>query len=194
MADGVRQLDYDANNRLSTVRIGQGQEASKVTYPCQPENVPVNNMSNDKLSDAAYQRLKVFLGSFFDWYNARPDMPAEIHPLFVAQGIERKSMRNAKQGLQQALNDIVEDTSNWTPEAVAAADARFAAAGTFTLSEVRRRYSKKYLQILKRGVIRSETEYYLLKGIRDGGGIEPGATEGQQIEALMAAFEAKAVT
>lgn len=92
-----------------------------------------------------------------------------------------------------AINDIVEETANWRPEAVAAADARFAAAGTFTLSEVRRRYSKKYLQILKRGVIRSETEYYLLKGIRDGGSIEAGASEGQQIEALMAAFEARVV-
>ncbi len=92
-----------------------------------------------------------------------------------------------------AINDIVEETANWTPEAVAAANVRFAAAGTFTLSEIRRRYSKKYLQILKRGVIRSEAEYFLLKGIRDGGSIEAGATEGMQIEALMAAFETKVV-
>lgn len=92
-----------------------------------------------------------------------------------------------------ALNDIAEESASWTPNAVAAADARFAASGTFTLSEVRRRYSKKYLQILKQGVIRSETEYYLLKGIRDDGSIEAGATEGQKIEEMMAAFEAKAV-
>jgi hypothetical protein len=90
-----------------------------------------------------------------------------------------------------AVNDTVEATANWTPEAVAKADVKFTAAGTFTLSEVRRRYSKKYLQILKRDVIRSETEYYLLKGIADGGGFEPGATEAQQIETLMAAFEDK---
>ncbi|WOI45554.1 hypothetical protein [Acidovorax sp. BLS4] len=47
------------------------------------------------------------------------------------------------------------------------------------------------MQMLKRGLLRSETEYYLLKGVADGGGIEPGATEGQQIEAMLAAFEAK---
>lgn len=94
------------------------------------------------MSAEDYQKLKVFLGKFFDWYNARPDMPAEIHTLYVAEGIERRSMRDAKRGLQMAINDTVEDTSNWTPDAIAAADARFSAAGTFTLSEVRRRYSK----------------------------------------------------
>ncbi|GKT26116.1 hypothetical protein [Acidovorax sp. SUPP3334] len=148
-------------------------------------------MSTEKISDEDYQKLKAFLGNFFDWYNARPNMPAEIHPLYMAEIIERRSMKDAQRGLQMAINDTVEDTSNWTPDAIAAADARFAAAGTFTLSEVRRRYSKKYLQILKRGLIRSETEYYLLKGVADGGGIEPSATEGQQIEAMLAAFEAK---
>jgi len=38
-----------------------------------------------------------------------------------------------------AVNDIVEESADWTPEQVAAADARFTAAGTFTLSEIRRR-------------------------------------------------------
>jgi hypothetical protein len=130
---------------------------------------------------------------YVDWFipaHEKSQNP-EDHPLIFLEKIEKTSLSNAKKGLQMAVNDTVEATANWTPEAVVEADARFAAAGTFTLSEVRRRYSKKYLQILKRGVIRSETEYYLLKGIRDGGGMETGATEGQQIEALMAAFEAK---
>lgn len=141
-----------------------------------------------------YQLLKIFFDRHFDWYTPKYPTTPPGPPSQFLENIEKTSLANAKKGLQMAINDMVEDTSNWTPEAVAAADARFAAAGTFTLSEVRRRYSKKYLQILKRGVIRSETDYYLLKGIRDGGGIEPGATEGQQIEALMAAFETKIVT
>ena len=90
-----------------------------------------------------------------------------------------------------ALNDIAEESASWTPEQIAIADARFIAAGTHTLSEVRRRYSKKYLQIIKRGVINSEEEYYLLKGIRDGASIEPGATEDQKIEAMIIKFEKK---
>jgi hypothetical protein len=138
-----------------------------------------------------YQLLKLFLDHHFEWYAPKyPTTPAGLPSDFL-QNIEKTSLSNAKKGLQQAINDIIEDTIQWAPEAVAEADAKFAAAGTFTLSEVRRRYSKKYLQILKRGEIRSETEYYLLKGIRDGGGMEPGATEGQQIEVILTAFEAK---
>lgn len=140
-----------------------------------------------------YEKLKVFMGKFADWYWVRPDMPPEVHPLFVLGGFEKSSLANAKKGLQTAINDIVEDTTDWTPGQVAEADARFAAAGTFTLSEVRRRYSKKYLQILKRGVIRSETEYYLVKGIVDGAGIEPGATEATQLQAMMNDFEIRFV-
>jgi hypothetical protein len=143
------------------------------------------------MTNEDYQLLKTFCDRHFEWYVPKyPTTPPGLPSQFL-ENIERTSLSNAKKGLQEAVNDMVEETVNWTPEAVAEADARFAAAGTFTLSEIRRRYSKKYLQILKRGVIRSETEYYLLKGIRDGGGIETGATEGQQIEALMAAFEAK---
>lgn len=90
-----------------------------------------------------------------------------------------------------AVNDVVEMSSDWKPSQLAEADARFAAVGALTLSEVRRRYSKKYLQVLKRGAIRSEAEYYLIKGIADGAGIEPGATESKQLQAMMSDFETR---
>jgi hypothetical protein len=153
----------------------------------------VTTMSINKLSNEDYERLKTFFVSYLDWYipeDHKSKYPDDQPLIFLAR-LEKTSLANAKKGLQMAVNDTVEATASWTPEEVAAADAKFAAAGTFTLSEIRRHYSKKYLQILKRGVIRSETEYYLLKGIRDAGGIETDATEGQQIEALMAAFEAR---
>ena len=74
---------------------------------------------------------------------------------------------------------------------VADADRRMAACNTYSLSEVRRRYSRKFLRVLKRGRISNIEEYYLLKGVADGGSIEPGATEGEQIETLMADYEAR---
>jgi hypothetical protein len=152
-------------------------------------------MPTQKLSNEDYEKLKTFFVCYLDWYipDENKSKNPEDQPLALLGRIEKTSLANAKKGLQMAVNDMVEETANWRPEAVAAADARFLAAGTFTLSEIRRRYSKKYLQILKRGVIRSETEYYLLKGIRDGGSIEAGATEGQQIETLMDVFETKLV-
>jgi len=92
-----------------------------------------------------------------------------------------------------AINDTIEDTLDWASAQVAEADVHFAAAGTFTLSEIRRRYSKKYLQVLKRGVIRNEVEYYLVKGIMDGI-IEPEAREVLQLQAMLNAYESQTHT
>ncbi|KPU89865.1 hypothetical protein APR50_42255 [Variovorax paradoxus] len=151
-------------------------------------------MTKQSLSNDDYQSLKVFLDRHFEWYTPKyPTTPVDTPSQFLAR-IEATSLANAKKGLQMAINDIVEESADWTPQQVAAADMRFSAVGTFTLSEVRQRYSKKYLQILKRGTIRSETEYYLVKGIVDGGGIEPGATEATQLQAMMSDFEAQFAT
>lgn len=145
-----------------------------------------------KLSDADYERLKLFFVRYVDWFVTVKSNRPEDQPLAFLARIEKTSVADAKRGLQMAINDVVEATTSWTPEQVAEANARFATEGTFTLSELRRRYSKKYLQILKRGQIRSETEYYLIKGVVDGGGIEPGATEtNQQLHAMLNDFESR---
>ena len=98
-------------------------------------------------------------------------------------------MSQARKGLEMAINDIVEDTSDWSPEQVTAFDAELKSHGIIALTEVRHRYSRKYLQVLKRAHIKSEQEYYLLKGIADGGGIEPGAIEREQIESMLEQYE-----
>lgn len=148
-------------------------------------------MTEQSLPNDDYQSLKIFLDRHFEWYAPKyPTTPPGSPSQFLAR-IEATSLANAKKGLQMALNDIAEETTEWTPEQVAAADARFSSAGTFTFSEIRRRYSKKYLQILKRGVIRSETEYYLIKGIVDGSGIEPGATESAQLQSMLNDYEVR---
>lgn len=146
-------------------------------------------MSKKSLSDEDYRLLKVFLDCYFDWYAPKHQTTPAMTPSQFLQDVERASFANAKKGLQMAIDDYVEESANWQPDQVAIADTRFAAAGTFTLSEVRQRYSRKYLQILKRGSIRSETEYYLIKGVIDGGGIEPGATEARQLQAMLDDFE-----
>lgn len=150
-------------------------------------------VSKERLSEEDYQALKVFLDKHFEWYARKYPTTPSVTPSQFLEKIEATSRANARKGLQMALNDIAEDTMDWTPEQVAAADAKFTAVGTFTLSEVRRRYSKKYLQILKRGVIHSETEYYLIKGVIDGGGIEPGVTEDEPLRAMMSDFEVRFV-
>jgi hypothetical protein len=44
-------------------------------------------------------------------------------------------------------------------------DSELRNRGIVTLSELRRRYSKNYANVMKRRKIRSETEYYLLRNV-----------------------------
>jgi hypothetical protein len=146
-------------------------------------------MSVSALSDEKYEQLKRFIGLFYDWYMSQPHLSSAVHPLKVMNDLEEQSAAKAKRGLGMAVNDCVEMSSGWNPEQVAEADARFLQHGALSLSEVRRTYSRKYLQILKRGFIKSLQEYYLVKGIVDGGGLEAGAGELQQLNAMLASFE-----
>ena len=146
-------------------------------------------MSVSALSDEKYERLKRFVGFFYDWYMGQPHRSPALHPLKVLNDLQEQSVAKAKRGLGMAVNDCVEMSSSWSPEQVSEADARFLQHDAVSLSEVRRTYSRKYLQTLKRGFIKSLKEYYLVKGIVDGGGLEAGAGELQQLNAMLASFE-----
>ncbi len=83
-----------------------------------------------------------------------------------AQRIAQEYRRSkALVGTRQAANDIIEDLSRLRPEGVSFVDEALRQAGIITLSEVRRRYSSQFQRILRRGAIKSETEYYLINGL-----------------------------
>jgi hypothetical protein len=145
-------------------------------------------MATEKLSPVEYEKLKVYLGLHVDWFFPKLGTNPDKHPLLFLANLEKKSMANARRGLIMAINDIVEVTSDWDLERIADADVKFASHGTFTLSELRRRYSKQYAKVLKRGEIRSDTEYYLLKGLMDSGVLAIHAEENRKIETMLFEF------
>jgi hypothetical protein len=142
------------------------------------------------LSDDEYQGLKKFMGLFYEWFEAKPNHPPEIHPVTVLEGFEKKSISQAKRGLVMAINDCIEVSVDWNAERVAAVDKELLKSGAPSLSMVRSKYSKQYIKVLRRGALKSLEEYYLVKGILDGGGLLPGAGEADQLSAMMASFEA----
>jgi predicted transcriptional regulator len=71
----------------------------------------------------------------------------------------------ALEGTRQAVNDVLEELSDLTRESVKVVDEALVAAGLVTLSSLRRRYSASYKRLLKRGSIKTETEYYLVNGL-----------------------------
>jgi len=87
-----------------------------------------------------------------------------------------------------AINDMLEEIANWTSVRREQADELLRQKGLMTTSEALARHSSKVGGILKRARIRSETDYYLLKGVRDGMGFADPATE-IAVDRILADFE-----
>lgn len=109
------------------------------------------------------------LHAYLDWFSThvtgiKPSDP--VHPTNVGKRIVAEYGRSkALDGLRQAVNDTVEELSDKPLEYVQRLDARLRDHGILTHSEVRRRYASSFRRIMKRGKIKTDTEYYLVAGI-----------------------------
>jgi hypothetical protein len=91
------------------------------------------------------------------------------------------------------IADFVEMANEWPADQLAAADAALKVRGLPTLSELSIDYSKAYRRIFRRGSIRTEQEYYMLKNARDEGRVASGEADFVKLEQMIASYE-KSVT
>ena len=112
-----------------------------------------------------YARMKEFLSFYVERYFQVPGLSPDKQPLAVLEALEKKSMKMALNGLRQAINDSVEMSLHFDHATVEKLDSELRSRGIVTLSEMRRRYSKSYAKIMKRGRIKSENEFYLLRNV-----------------------------
>ena len=142
---------------------------------------------------AEREREYADLGAFLDMYatHFRKIDPADPrHPTNAGTRIAAAVGKSkALVGLRQAINDTREDLQVLTPEQVSKLDSLLIDAGIVTLSELRRRYSRQYKAILRRGKIRNDTEYYLVKGISDECADLLNEAEIDQLRSMLLAFE-----
>ena len=102
---------------------------------------------------------------------------------------EKHGRSKALEGLRQAANDIIEDLSHIPSEEVASIDEAMHDLGLLPLSELRRRYASAYTRVVKRGQIRSDTEYYLIKNIVVDLANSVSDAERDQLQGLLDAYE-----
>jgi hypothetical protein len=95
----------------------------------------------------------------------------------------------ARKGLEMAINDILEQVSDWPLERVRSTDADLKLIGVISLSEMRRRFSVKFRQILKRGKIKSTQEYFLVKSVAESHDTEVSPSDRQRLQQLLLQFE-----
>ncbi|KYG09603.1 hypothetical protein BE21_16945 [Sorangium cellulosum] len=136
------------------------------------------------------------LRRFFDFWERHlfPSfMPLDDprHPANALEQIaEKLGPSRALQGLKQAIHDIVEQYGHLSGDEIRRVDTALAGNGLLTFSEVRRRYWSKYRAVLRRGIIRNETGFYLLKGIADDLTSEVPDEERALISTLISRYEA----
>jgi hypothetical protein len=123
-----------------------------------------------KRDDQEYVALKSFLRLYSQVDPGLKRPPHENTPIWQFENSEMVRPNTAVRDLINAIKDTLEYSFNVQHhiDEVAEIDRACAAHGVITLSELRRRYSKKFQSILTRGKIRNEAEYYIIKGIVDG--------------------------
>jgi hypothetical protein len=119
--------------------------------------------AKEPLSDQEYQELKDFLRLFSSRYIRMEMLASELHPIATLEAIERKSFAKAKEGLRQAVTDIVEMTRPVPLPELMKIDAELRENGVSTLSQVRIRYCRDIARLLRKRAIPTETEYYLAR-------------------------------
>jgi len=142
-----------------------------------------------KLSPTEYRELKAFLGFYSERFFDMKRLAPELRPVAVLEAMESKAPAKAAEGLRMAINDCLEMSSHWGPERVTQLDAELKQNGLVTLSALRRRYSREYSRIAKRGRIKSEVEYYLVKGILDGEALNLPDKERESIDRMIIDYE-----
>jgi hypothetical protein len=120
-------------------------------------------MSEEK--EKEFEELSLFL-EYYSTNRLGIDRADKIHPSNCLEEIvEKFGKSKALQGLKQAINDSIEDTSELDFEDVKKLDSELSSRGIVSLSVLRKRYWSKYKKVLKRGSIKNETEYYLINGL-----------------------------
>jgi hypothetical protein len=88
-----------------------------------------------------------------------------------------------------AIGDVIENCEGLSPDRVAAVDAMLEAEGIMTLTAVRARFWARVQQILRRGTVRGERDYYALRNVVEGLAEEEQSRAWQ----ILASFEAHTV-
>ena len=140
-------------------------------------------------AESEYARMKDFLSFFAERYLKADGLSPDQQPVASLEALEKKSMKMASSGLRQAINDCVEMSSHFDHGQVRKLDSQLRSRGIVTLSELRRRYSKDYAKIMKRGRIKNETEYYLVRNVLYDP-TEKAPEERKLLEELISDYEA----
>ena len=118
-----------------------------------------------RIDPSEYARFRSWFSHMVPKVFSADLLTADAHPVAVLDRMAVKTPAKARGGLGMAIGDIVEFTSDWPVRAVTACDHELSRAGLPTLSEVRVRFSKIVQRVVRRGHIKSDSEFYALRNV-----------------------------
>lgn len=149
----------------------------------------------------AGEKIREFqaLKAFFEHWLLHVSPPGSIdaadpsHPVNVLAGFERRlPFSQVLSGLKQAVSDCLEEAEDWSPDQIRQADESLMAAGAPSLSELLTTRSQQFRQILRRGKVRNDTEFYLVSAALADTATARPAQEREKLGAMLVAYEARA--
>ncbi len=146
-------------------------------------------MSSEK--EMAFIELSKFL-EYYSIAYLNIERSSEIHPSNVLEKIAKEYGRSkAFAGIRQAINDIIENTQDMSPEKISVIDEDLLSHGLVSISTLRKRYWSKYKKLMSRQIIKNETEYYLAVGLLNDMTSGLDADERENLSRMVNSFEEK---
>ena len=117
-------------------------------------------------------------------------LPAEKRPAELLEKMELSDPKRAQTALLIAISDCVEMTNDLNADELRIVDDDLRTRGLITLSEIWFKYSKSYQKIVRRGIIRTLREYYLVKGAFDSSVATDQAADRDLVGKMLRSYEA----
>ena len=166
--------------------------------------------------DAEYERVKRFILAFAEFLDADavanprsswsgglgpdgqvvwtehrdPPVPMTATLREAIKSLEQHRPRGWRAGVRQGLQDLLEMSRDLPPQKVLLADSRLKAARAPTLSTMRSEVWRTIPKLIKRGRIKTESEYYLLvERLNNATEPELSQADRHQVAEMVAEFE-----
>ena len=139
-----------------------------------------------EIETSEYVSLRAWLNHMVPKLFPSDQLTPDTHPIAVLDRLAVKSPTKVRNGLEMAIGDVVEFTSDWSDSDVTKCNLELLQSGLPTLSEVRARFSKLVQRVVRRGHIKSDNEFYALRNA-----VEQQGTNSENLWQLLEAYEAK---
>lgn len=134
-----------------------------------------------------HERLMRFFEIYVETMIDVSSVPEDERPMYLIAQFEKQSPATGRQSVRLGVSDALADLRNSPAEKLAEFSQRLAAANAPSIATVLAMMSKKLAPAIKRGVLKSEEEFYLVKDLLDSPSLPD--EERRKLETMLDAFE-----